>query len=555
MASNFENLIKALKSAVRTGRTERGEQQDWDLVRDQANELRKLAKNLPMTTNVLEAFTLCAEFQDLSRAPENQVSFFKEVVWPHGGDFDLDFDQWFKMVTPLDENINDRRERLRQMSWALMQLVWLHAYRASDYPLALKLLERIREFIKTFRDDKEFPCLGTLARWHFIYGECHRASRRFPDAEQSFLESQALLHRRLQNRLERYGSDRLRIDSEIRFSSISTARILTFLGWSEVQTGKLTRGSQLLASAATLVEGTGPDYTRLFVQTRRAIALRRLVTPDYGAAGRAFEQLNAMNAEYEKRQHDRGRIRCLLEICRGHVDILEFGPDRERARALQDSRETLARLKEIVNSNSPWAIPVRLLEVRLNLLLGDVPGAKALWAQSFGEHKHSGEFSSNRISVIKALLLARDNKLSDAIELLSRLVENIIDDPVAESECRLRLAECCIEAGADSAQAQKQIDRWRTLSANVENSYLKALGDRVTGRLREWETDFIIRFKDDDLDAGAQTDRLQMWLVTAARARLGKNATLAKLGEELKKDQSTLSRWLNPKRKDGPEKR
>jgi hypothetical protein len=77
---------------------------------------------------------------------------------------------------------------------------------------------------------------------------------------------------------------------------------------------------------------------------------------------------------------------------------------------------------------------------------------------------------------------------------------------------------------------------------------LKKLADHVEQRLEKWETDFVVHFKGDTLNAEVQTERLQRWLVSAARARLGKEATLAKIGEQIEKDQSTLRMLLPPRR-------
>ncbi len=289
---------RQLKTAVRTGRDANGDTPDWDEILAIAKDLAEKCRTLPLTTEVLETLTICAEFQDLNRAIDNPLTILQYAVWPEDGNFSADFRRWFKMEIPSPETADQERARKKQMSWALMLLVWLHAYRSSDYKLALDLLGRIKLFIDTFATG-DYPCLGTRARWHFLYGECCRASRRFVEAENSFLVSQTLLHDRLRDRLIRFAHEPLRMDSEIRFSAISTARILTFLGWSEVQTGRLARGRQLLASAATLVAGTGPDYTRLFVGTRRAIALRRMAAADYkdNLAFQAFTELHSMNAE------------------------------------------------------------------------------------------------------------------------------------------------------------------------------------------------------------------------------------------------------------------
>jgi len=501
--------------------------------------------------------------------PVPRVALLSTVVSePTGED-----ENWFhNLPEPLrDLSEADEKIRTRQMAWARLEYIWLKYYRMGRFEEAIKHLRDIRTFIVRnltgTQIPSRWPSHGTLSRWHYFHAHCLRATRKFIQAEQEFATAQAEAHLRLRDKqlqaitaLNEHPSRidaAARIAGEVRFSVICTSRILAALGRVALQQGQLRKAKQFLASAQTLIEGTGQEFMKLSVRCWHAIADRRLSDPRQTETGclEALAQLKACSSDYATiRDVDaNGQFICEVELARGYLDIALYARDADttaRRTHLDNARASLVSINTLLESNSKMSRPLSwnlrhwLLWTKYYLVFPDLSMARDAF-RHIQQNNESGRNRSQRTdhNLFEGLLQLQEGNTDTAINVLNQVLATVTNDPVVESECHILLAECYIKSRLRRSAAQHHLDSWSVLSRSVDNAYLYCAEDRVTSEFQLWQRDFTIRFDEDNLNWDKWEHALRVWLLTAARARFDSEPTLEQLHKILGPSPSTLSRW------------
>jgi hypothetical protein len=448
-----------------------------------------------------------------------------------------------------------------QKVWAAMHYVFYDYYTCKgEYQRAIEEFKRIQQVILTAMSHGGIEPHTTFALFHYFIGQCYRAQRNFPLAEEHFFHAQQESVRRIEERIKATAITSGRavgLGYEVAYNNVFSARVLgAGLSWVALHEGRLLKAAHLLSTAKALLACTGLTSLKHFMDMKFFAVMRRRARFDSPEYWEAMNDLEKCAEQFELGGDQFGKLRCARELVRGYLDLAEFGKD-DKSSNLHQAKKWLDVLEAAKTTRSE--VRYALQHVRYLFVTGDVVGTQRVYESANSLVLGGGDIAiESRIDLANmGALLAISRKKYDTARYL---IENELDsprsdsvvsdenrhiDPVLEGECYLLLTDAANRQGDDKA-ARDYLRRWELLSNFVENYYLHHIAKTLRRELKtpRFIRDSSIKFENKFLTAHMR--EYAEWLKDRVAEKYP-DANNPKLAKIFGVSQATISRA----RKDG----
>ena len=422
-------------------------------------------------------------------------------------------------------------------------------YREYRFREAKERVQWCRDFVNDMlRDEKDFPCFGTLAQAEFYLGRIYRRLNRYDEAEECFRRAIEYYYKRAKVKQEEYENDESKqeaLQGELTFSKYKLAICLGIgLGWVSFARGHLRKGIyQNILPARVWLLGTGDKLNTayldlLFGSAKRSVGGRS----DQQSILEAIRIIENAYKVFQEHNHVPYMAHAALELS------LAYLYNREYYKAQSKLTELEAVLKE--DDKPRWECPRLLVLSRISREMMNFREAERLASDALTHAEHTNQLpyqiealivrSGVRVE-LKEIERARAD-LAEALKLNKHGKKQA--NPKVEAVCQLHLARI-YAMEQDRQEARGCFKRWKQLAHEIEHGIIHEIADDVDKDIKALSKDFVIPAGTEDLSYEYHLKALQKFLVSQAKQ---KSRTIQETTEKLKISRQTLHQWQKEKK-------
>jgi tetratricopeptide (TPR) repeat protein len=436
----------------------------------------------------------------------------------------------------------ESRHVLREKIRLCIDYVQTHFYREHDYPEALRMVLRCRDFVERHLQRKgEFNCYGTLGQIYYVAGKIYRQQNDYGAAEQCFALAIENYYQRARTKIAQYQEamqhqaagdseqQMQRLQEDLALTRLKTGIALALgIGWINYARGHLHEALNTnINPARVLLLHARDELSSAYLDLIYSSITRALSNKDAVKLSRAIEMAEGAYHVFLENEHWRYVGRAAWELGLTHF----YSDNLDEAEQWAQKVEAMA----LESEDQRWVCNALILRSRIEYRRGQLNEARKTECFSLAEELASSAShnasqhrqtlcetnalitrSAIRIDLTKFAEARQD--LEDALALnkeSNSYMMSTTANPKLEALCYLHLSRSYAREG-ERFKANENFLRWKELERDVEHIYVRELAHEVEKEINNLKKDFVIKAGEAILYYKKWKKELQFFLLQEA---------------------------------------